>query len=184
MRTHANIGISVIALVVAILGSTPIGEAAWNQVVPRNSVGTLQLKRNAVKSRNLAPNAVRAAHVVDGSLVSEDFKQGQLPRGPRGDKGERGDRGPAGPVGISDYEIVRASTIIPPNTQSSAQAACPSGTRVLGGAASVQGVPTGVSIHTGVTVSGSSYFYDAIYTNTSATSQQLNAIAICARVAE
>jgi len=60
-------------------------------------VGTAQLKRNAVTSRKLAPNAVRTAHVVDGSLLAADFKAGQLPSGPKGDIGDKGDRGPAGP---------------------------------------------------------------------------------------
>lgn len=61
MRTHSSIIISITALLIAVFGSTPIGEAAWNQVVPRNSVGTIQIKRNAVKARQLAPNAVRSA---------------------------------------------------------------------------------------------------------------------------
>jgi len=78
MRTHASIAISVTALVVAVFGSTPIGEAAWNQVVPPNSVGTLQLKSNAVTAAKIAPNAVRTTHILDGSLLASDFKAGQL----------------------------------------------------------------------------------------------------------
>ena len=94
MRTRASIAISITALLVAVFGSTPIGEAAWTQVVPRNSVGTPQLKRNAVKPNKLAPNAVRSAHVLNGSLLAADFKAGQLPAGPKGDKGDRGEPGP------------------------------------------------------------------------------------------
>ena len=59
----------------------------------RNSVGTLQLKRNAVTARKIAPNAVRGAHVLDGSLLATDFKGGQLPAGPKGDKGDKGAQG-------------------------------------------------------------------------------------------
>jgi hypothetical protein len=173
---------SITAMLVAVLGVTPLGEAAWNQVVPRNSVGTLQLKRNAVTSSKLAPNTVRAGQVVNGALLAEDFKPGQLPSGPKGDKGDKGNKGDRGPVGISGYQIVRASVIVPPNTQTAAQARCPSGKKVLGGAAGVQQVPTGVSIHTQVTEVGTSFSYDAIFTNTSAVSRQLNATAICAIV--
>lgn len=103
MRSNASIAISITALLVAVFGSTPIGEAAWNQVVPRNSVGTQQLKRgavgtpqikrNAVKARQLAPNAVRSAHVLNGSLLAVDFREGQLPQGPKGEKGDKGAKG-------------------------------------------------------------------------------------------
>jgi hypothetical protein len=184
MGNRINLVISVTALVVAVGGATPLGEAAWNQVLPRNSVGTLQLQRNAVKSSKLAPNAVRTAHVVNGSLLAADFKAGQLPSGPKGDKGEKGDRGERGPVGLSGYEIIRASTIVPANTTSTAQAVCPRGKKVIGGAAGVQGVPSGVFMHTQVTenaVSGD--YWDNIVVNTTAVPRQANAIAICANVA-
>lgn len=180
MSNRISLALSFIALVVAVGSATPVGEAAWNVVLPRGSVGSLQLKRNAVTSSKIAPNAIRTSQIVNGSLLSADFKEGQIPQGPKGDKG---DRGATGPVGISGYEIVRKSTIVPPNTQSSAQATCPNGKSVLGGAASVQEVPTGVSIHTQVTVVGASSSYDAIYTNTAAVARQLNATAICAKVA-
>jgi hypothetical protein len=177
MRDRLPLILSTTALLVAVLGMTPLGEAAYNAVVPRNSVGTLQLQRNAVKAAKIAPNAIRTGHVLDGSLLTADFKAGQIPQGPKGDKGDKGDRGA---VGVSGYEIVRASVVVPPNTQTAAQATCPSGKKVLGGAASVQEVPTGVSIHTQVTEVGASSSYDAIFTNASAVSRQLNATAICA----
>src|SRR5512143_2409997 len=125
------------ALVVACLALlVSLGGTGYATVVnvPRNSVGTPQLKRNAVTSSKLAPNTVRTAHVANGSLLAEDFRPGQVPQGPKGDKGDKGD---TGPVGISGYEIVRKSVTVPPNTQTSAQATCPSGKKVLGGAASV-----------------------------------------------
>ncbi len=63
------------ALAVAMAGT---GYAAV--AVPRNSVGTPQLRNNAVT----------AAKVRNFSLLRQDFKPGQLPAGPRG---------PAGPAG-------------------------------------------------------------------------------------
>jgi hypothetical protein len=52
MTRTISVVCSATALVIAALGSTPLGEAARSAVsaVPRNSVGTLQLKRNAVTS--------------------------------------------------------------------------------------------------------------------------------------
>ena len=174
--------VACLALAIALGGTS----YATILQVPRNSVGTLQLKRNAVTSSKIAPNAVRTAHVVDGSLLAADFKPGQLPQGPKGDrgvKGDKGDRGPAGPAGISGYEIVRSSAIAPANTTlGSVQARCPVGKRVLGGAASVQGVPSGVWLHTGHTAFSTGDSYDVIAVNTTAFPQQINSLAFCGTV--
>jgi hypothetical protein len=107
----------------------------------------------------------------------------QGPQGLQGAKGDRGAPGPTGPVGISGYEIVRASTTVPANTISTAQAPCPSGKKVIGGAGSVQGVPGGVFLHTGITEAGAISYFDVYAVNTTAFSQQVNALAICASVA-
>ncbi len=123
---------------VAVGGATPAGEAAWNAVLPRNSVGTLQLKRNAVTARKISPNAVRGAHVLDGSLLATDFKSGQLPAGPKGGKGAQG------ATGLSGLVRVTASS---PNTSSnkSASVSCPSGKKVVGGGLIVSAYP-GITI--------------------------------------
>ena len=88
------------ALVVAVLGATPVAGAVRGLVLPPNSVGTIHLKPNAVTSGKLtngsvgaldvARNAIVSKHVKDGSLLAADFKPGQLPVGPKGDKGEPG----------------------------------------------------------------------------------------------
>lgn len=75
--------VALLALFVALGG---VGYAAIK--LPRNSVGTKQLKRNAVTS----------AKVRDATLRAKDFGRGQLPAGPKGDKGDRGDTGPPGPT--------------------------------------------------------------------------------------
>lgn len=85
-------------------------------------------------------------------------------------------------AGIRGYQIVRQSVMDPPNTQTTAQAACPAGKRVLGGAGSVQGVPTGVWMHTQVTDFTGFSAYDVIAINTTAQTQQINSTAICANV--
>lgn len=143
MRTHVSIIISVTALVVAVFGSTPIGEAAWNQVVPRNSVGTLQLQRNAVKASKVAPNAIRTGHVLDGSLLTADFKAGQIPQGPKGDKGEKGEKGGKGDPGLTGYTLA-TGTLAPPTGTSlrDVTATCPTGKKALGGGVRSGGAST------------------------------------------
>jgi hypothetical protein len=60
--------------------------------LPKGSVGTKQIRKNAVVS----------SRVKDRSLLARDFKAGQLPAGPQGKKGDtglqgvKGDTGPAG----------------------------------------------------------------------------------------
>jgi hypothetical protein len=61
--------------------------------LPKDSVGSKQLKADAVKSKK----------VLDGSLLAADFAAGQLPagaRGPAGPEGPEGRRGPAGAQGL------------------------------------------------------------------------------------
>jgi collagen triple helix repeat protein len=87
--TYANV-VSTIALFVVLSGAA---YAATR--LPINSVGTAQLKANAVTS----------AKVQDGALLRKDFKVGQLPAGarglpgPAGQAGAVGPQGPAGPAG-------------------------------------------------------------------------------------
>jgi hypothetical protein len=74
--------VACIALTVALCGT---GYAAT--VLPRNSVGTVQLRNNAVVG----------GKVKNASLTAADFKAGSLPAGPAGPAGPPGPAGPAGP---------------------------------------------------------------------------------------
>lgn len=77
--------VACIALLIALGGTS---YAAIR--LPKNSVGTNQLKRNAVIS----------AKVKDHSLLAADFKPNQLPSGPQGFKGEKGAKGDKGDPGV------------------------------------------------------------------------------------
>ena len=74
---RASLLLSAVALLVALLGATPLGEAAMEAALPRGSVGTEELR----------DGAVTGAKVKDRSLLARDFKSGQLPRGPQGPPG-------------------------------------------------------------------------------------------------
>jgi hypothetical protein len=79
-----SLALSAAALLVAVLGGTPLGEAAGDAVaevvLPRGSVGTVELR----------DGAVTAAKVKDRTLLARDFKSGQIPRGPAGPQGPPG----------------------------------------------------------------------------------------------
>ena len=98
-RISPSLVIACVALLFALGGS---GFAAVALTVPRNSVGTVQLKANAVVS----------AKVKNGSLLSADFKAGQLPKGPTGPAGPAG---PAGP-GATNWAVVKANGAVDKST--------------------------------------------------------------------
>jgi hypothetical protein len=163
--------VAVIALFVALGGS-----AYAATQLPKNSVGTKQLKKGAVTGEK----------VKAGSLEAIDFKGGQ------GLPGERGPQGPAGPQGIPGTsgvpasvatEVVNASTATDTSTPKEMTAHCPNGP-VLGG---------GFVVHTGdnsITAQGHlravrSYPVDAntwlvrATDDTAAESWQLTVSAVC-----
>ncbi|MDQ3851120.1 MAG: collagen-like protein [Actinomycetota bacterium] len=80
---YANVT-ATMALVVA-LGGTSYAAVS----LPKNSVGSKQIRKNAVSS----------SKVKNRSLLSKDFKAGQLPRGPQGLPGQRGAPGTPGAPG-------------------------------------------------------------------------------------
>jgi len=68
---------------------------------------TMQLPRNSVGTKQLKPDSVTSAKIRDFSLRVWDFKRGQLPRGPAG---------PAGPPGqLAPLSIREASVSVPGN---------------------------------------------------------------------
>ncbi len=84
MRSRLPLVISITALVVALLGWTGIGEATRNALVPKNSVGSAQIKNRSIKPVDLAASTKR-------NLKGK--------RGPQGPQGSQGPRGPAGRAG-------------------------------------------------------------------------------------
>ena len=77
----------VVACTALLFSLTGAGYAAG--MLGPNSVGTKQLKRNAVIS----------SKVKNRSLLAVDFKAGQLPRGSKGDPGAPGQQGQPGQPG-------------------------------------------------------------------------------------
>ena len=111
--TYANV-IATLALFLALGG----GAAYAASQVAKNSVGTRQLRKNAVT----------AEKVKDGSLLRRDFKAGELPAG------ERGPQGVPGAPGATDV-VVRYGTEGKPknNEEDLSIARCLPGETVTGG---------------------------------------------------
>ena len=77
--------VACLALFVALTGTS----VAVVNALPKNSVGTAQLKNNAVVS----------SKIRNASLKAVDFAPGQLPAGPTGPTGATGATGAAGAAG-------------------------------------------------------------------------------------
>lgn len=191
MRDRLPMIISITALVVAVFGATPLGEAAYNAVLPKNSVGFAQLKNGAVTAAKLRNNAVTGAKVQNASLQAADFAPGQLPAGqagPKGDKGDKGDKGTKGDIGapgLSGYEIVSSSNAVTTALFNSATVTCPAGKKAFGGGFSTIGpyTPDGgpFPIHSVPTASGDGWRF--LVGRSAAASWTEDFYVICATVA-
>jgi hypothetical protein len=132
---------ATIALFVALGGSS---YAALS--LRRDSVGSREIAPNAVRRSELAKRSVGTGEVVNGSLLSEDFRV--PPRGVKGPKGDRGATGPVGPRGIAGPRgadgvagatnaVIRLGSThdAVPGGGATLQADCLSGERAIGGGA-------------------------------------------------
>lgn len=176
MNGRLPLVLSVAALVVAVLGSTPVGTAARDLVVPRNSVGTSQLKNNAVVS----------AKVKNRSLVAADFRRGSLPRGPQGPPGPQGPigaTGAQGPPGLSGRETVFTTSPSNSTSYKTVTASCSAGKQAIGGGAAIG--PAAGSTAAAITssyLSQTSWIAAAREIGTFAGNWSVNAVVICANV--
>jgi hypothetical protein len=116
--------VACLALAISLSGTA----YAVSTTLPRNSVGTLQLKNNSVNS----------AKVKNASLRAADFAPGQIPTGPQGPAG------PQGPPGTAGLQLISGSGASNSSSPKSQQQDCPAGKRAVGGG----GVITGSAINT------------------------------------
>src|SRR5262245_4611268 len=108
MRSRLPLALSATALVVALLGSTPLGQAARDTIaaaVPRAKkadFATRAATADNAKKLGGRPAAAYAQLNASGKLplaLLAATPQGvQGPKGAKGDKGDKGDRGPGGLV--------------------------------------------------------------------------------------
>jgi hypothetical protein len=129
--------VASVALSVALSGT---GYAAFK--LPKASVGTVHLKKNAVTS----------AKVKDRTLLGSDFAKGQIPAGPAGPAGPQGaqgtqgpvgPQGPAGPPGAKGATSVqvRVSQQVSTTTTAATIASCAPGETATGGGFSLSPFP-------------------------------------------
>jgi hypothetical protein len=128
MNQRLPLVLSTTALVVALVGSTPLGNAAQNALeqVPR------------AKRADFASNAGK----LNGHKSSLSPKRGQIPvvgadgklPASIGAVGPKGEQGPAGPAGVGGYQIRTENITVPDNDQGipTFGVSCPGGRVALG----------------------------------------------------
>jgi hypothetical protein len=117
--------VAIIALIAALSG-TAIAAKKKRSALPKNSVGTKQLKNKSVTTGKIANNAVTGAKVANESLTNEDIKVSQLAQVP---------------------SAVRADSAGNSNQITGHAAACPGGTTLVRGSCydlTLQGPVNGV----------------------------------------
>ena len=107
-KVSPSLIVACIALLVA-LGGTSL--AAVSVILPANSVGTKQLKNNAVTSAKVKDGSLKAIDLAPGVLAASP---GVGAAGPAGPAGAPGAAGPTGATGPSDAFSAYRDAISPP----------------------------------------------------------------------
>lgn len=89
------------------------------------SYAAISLPKNSVGNRQLRTNAVTSSKVKNGSLLSKDFKLGQIPSGPKGATGPAGPAGAQG--GLSDVVTTTGSVLLLTGSQDIISLTLPAG---------------------------------------------------------
>lgn len=149
MRKQLPLALAASALLLALLGSTSLGEAARDLA---SAVPPFAKKAGYANSAGFAKNAgavggIKASRQPKPGLLVPLGTDGKFPTavgqvGPVGPKGDKGDTGPAGPVGLAELEIVTAQSVNDNlSGQKTATASCPASKKVIGGGAEIQSSP-------------------------------------------
>jgi len=156
LKNRLPLVLSATALVVAVFGITPLGQATTNIVQTHYAKNAKFLRGNApsVKAgKGKIPLANKAgkldpswgavgARGPAGPAGANGATGPQGPGGPagaKGDKGDKGDTGATGPPGVSGLVRVTAGSAFDNVNGKSATATCPTGKRVVGSGAEISG---------------------------------------------
>jgi hypothetical protein len=202
VKNRLPVVLSATALVVAVLGVTPVGQATSNAIQThfarnanflRGKAPSIKAGKNKIPTANKAGKLDRSWGAVGprGPAGAPGAPGPQGPQGPggpagaKGDKGDKGDTGNPGPPGISG--LVRVSAESPFNTTNakSVTATCPAGKRLIGTGAEISGALGSVALDdltplaSGTAVLATGY----LVPGQPATTWSIIAFALCATVA-
>ncbi len=170
--------VAMFALFIALGG---VSVAATSVLLPRNSVGTAQIKNDSVTAAKVAHNSISSVLVKNGTLMAVDFAANQIPAGPQGAKGDTGStgpqgakgdtgaagaQGPRGPSGVmGTMGVAQASGFAAAHSFGYAQVGVPGGKQATGATASWLGAPDAklgyISLRPDISAAGHAQGYQA-----------------------
>jgi hypothetical protein len=187
MKQRLPLVLSITALAVALLGSTPLGHAVTSAVPFARKAGYAYRAGNATAVHGIkAAKRPRPGFLIplgaDGRFPASVGQSG--PAGARGPRGATGARGEPGSPGVSGYQIVHKNGAFDSVDEKSVLVSCPPDKKAIGGGgASIVG-PTALQASYPVTVAGaSSWFAQARETAPFAGDWYVEAYVLCAAVA-
>ena len=116
-----------------------------------------------ITGNDIKNGTVTTKDIKNDNLKSKDIKNGTLRTKDFDDSTVDDLTGPAGPAGVSGYQLVTATAVVPADSGAKLSASCPAGKRVLGAAADLSGSfdGTGVDINdAGTGATASTYNYE------------------------
>lgn len=140
MKERLPLVLSVTAVLIALFGATPIGNAVVSAVPPfATHAKTADYSKNAG-----AVNGIKASTRPRTGWLLALGKGGKFPAsvgvagppGPAGGPGPKGDPGPkgaTGPAGVSGVSLVQANVSAAASNTLAGSVQCPAGTTVVGG---------------------------------------------------
>lgn len=123
VRRWPTVAAVAAVLIIALVG-TAIAESGTA------TVSASKLTKKVNKALAKANRAVR---------ISRNTRKKSGPQGPAGVQGPKGDAGAQGPAGVSGLVIVETSTVLNSANVKEESVECPSGKKVFGGGAAVEG---------------------------------------------
>jgi hypothetical protein len=143
VRSRVALGVSAAALVVTVLGVTPLGSAAGSSAGPKAQGGDSSTARSGQTANrplaNSTPSAKRGPRGPRGRRGLRGL------RGPAGPAGTQGPAGPAGPAGATNVTSASFAFSASPEVGAWAWRACPAGSRATGGG--VRSDNTNISVY-------------------------------------
>jgi hypothetical protein len=189
MKKRLPLVLSITALAVAVLGSTPAGHAVVSAVPP-----FAKKAHYADKAGNAsAVNGIKAARKPRPRFLVPLNARGKLPpsvapagpAGPQGKTGLQGAKGDTGPPGISGYEFVSNSSAFDSTDKKSVLVTCSAGKRIVGGGTDgAAGLSEPVAVRQSFPLEGAitGWLGSAYETTPTSESWSLFVYAICANV--
>jgi hypothetical protein len=171
--------LSATALAVALLGATPLGEAA------RDILPIARYAKNAGKVDGFNASRIPRPGYLVPLGPNGRFPQAVGQVGPPGPPGPAGPTGPAGAPGPTGLVLVSSDTAVDSSSPKAAEAPCPPGKKALGGGteltANAAGNPVAVQDSRPLTT-GNGWHGSAAETGTFSEAWALRVWAVCALV--